>query len=179
MNVKVMTTGKLALTCSAIAMSAGLGSAVADQADLDYAVAYISDAAHGDLVRNMDYEVAIENLQGTELDGIDGFYAATNLCVAYLKTDQVQEARTTCDDAVSRIVNEIETTDGAESDTEIGNTYRGYLAQALSNRGVAFAASGELELARTDFQAAIIARSTMHAAVTNLARLEDSDPAAF
>lgn len=179
MNVKVMFTGKLALACSAIAMSAGLATAVAEETELDYAVAYISDEAHGDLVRNMDYDVAIKNLEGAEVDGIDGFYAAMNLCVAYLETDKVQQARLTCDDAVSRIVREIETTDGAESDTQIGDTYRGYLAQALSNRGVAFAASGELELARTDFRAALIARSTMRAAETNLARLEDRNPAAF
>lgn len=179
MNVKVMNIRKLALTCSAIALSAGLGSAIADEAVSDYAVAYVPDAAYGKLMRAGDYESVISRLEGEARSGLDGFFAATNLCIAYLKTDRLEQARTTCDDAVSLIVDEIEVGPGADGDSAAAQANRGLLAQALSNRGVAYAMSGQPELARTDFCAALIARASIREAETNLALLEDRHPSAF
>ena len=51
--------------------------------------------------------------------------------------------------------------------------YRRFLSVALSNRGVAYALNGELDLARDDFNAALAIRGTAREAKANLARLAE------
>lgn len=156
---------------AAIVLSISAADVMAEDAGTAYTVAVISDAAHGSKVLAKRYEAAISRLERANLRGIDAFYAATNLCVAYLKVGDYTDAVTTCDVAVSRITDAIESDVDALRHTRAGKAYRTFLAIALSNRGVAHAVNGATDLARKDFNAALKARSRTREATNNLARL--------
>ncbi len=150
----------VAFALSALAFSVSAG---ADEQKIPYTMTAITDASFGTQVTEGHYETAIQRISAPTFNRQGSFESKTNLCVAYTKNAQIDEATAVCDAAVSRLKR--------MSSVEMSRTD---LAIALSNRGVLRAVKGEIELARKDFQDAIELRSGLSAPETNLARL-DSD----
>ena len=171
--MKVVDRNKNARTalgvCAAVALALGTGAAVADDTP-SYRVAAIKDVAFGDRVLREDYEKAIDLLERRERRGIEAFYTATNLCVAYIKTGAQEEAEASCNSAVEQIEYVLAQRGRIDSPTEM-QAARRLKAAALSNRGVAYAVAGQNELAHADFEAASKIESRLEEPEINLARL--------
>ena len=148
------------------------GATAATAEETSYSVSVIKDAAYGRLILEQDYEAAIEELEQVEAEGLEAFYAATNLCVAYLKTGELTAATAACDTAVQEIEAVLETRVPSHSMyPESQRNRRDFLAIALTNRGVVQAVDGKGSLAEADFLAAVEVRSRLNQAGDNLAHL--------
>ena len=154
----------------ALLLSAGPASA--DQADSRLTVAFISDAAQANAIVRKQYDRAIDKLEDAPSRGIRGFYAANNLCVAYLKVGAAEQAQIACDTAVERIQHLVENSRYALRYTTAGD-YQRLLAIALSNRGVVNFMNDKPELARNDFESAIETKSGISQPQINLARMAE------
>ncbi len=163
---------KKALVTTCTLASLVLGTAAANADESQFTVAVIQDAAHGRSILTEDYQAAIDALQTVDAEGLEAFYVANNLCVAYLKTGELERAKQSCDDAVVAIEAILDTRETGTS-LYLGSLAqrRSFLAVALTNRGVVQAAEGDHELAREDFRAAIEVRSRIEQPETNLAHL--------
>jgi tetratricopeptide (TPR) repeat protein len=155
--------------CAAIGLALCAATASADDKP-QYRVAAIKGMAFGDRVLREDYDKVIELLERRERKGIDAFYRATNLCVAYIKTGALEEAEASCNSAVERIEQFLAERGTIHSPQE-RQAVRRLHAVALSNRGVAFAVSGQSERAQADFEAAGSIESRLKEPAINLARL--------
>ena len=87
---------------STIALVLGAGTAAAGETE-SYRVAAIKDTAYGNLILREEFDVAIARLERRDRKGIYGFYTATNLCVAYIKTASLENAEASCALAVDSI----------------------------------------------------------------------------
>lgn len=165
----------IASTCLAIAGALAWGTASAHVEEPAYTVGVIADVAKGRSILAEHYDGSITRLEAREARGINRFYVANNLCVAYLKTGRLEEARRACDTAVTTMESYVESRDGSPRSfiggTQQALTYRRYLALALSNRGVALAVSGATEKARDDFALALELRPSAREPELNLTRL--------
>ncbi len=162
---------KAVMTTCALA-SLVLGATAANADESQFTVAVIQDAAHGRTILAEDYQSAIDALQTVDAEGLEAFYVANNLCVAYLKTGELAKAKQSCDDAVLAIEAVLEAR-GTGTSLHAGSLAqrRSFLAVALTNRGVVRASDGESDMARADFRAAIEVRSRTERPETNLAHL--------
>jgi tetratricopeptide (TPR) repeat protein len=163
------TSSPMLRVCAAVGLALSAATATADDIP-QYRVAAIKDTAFGDRVLSEDYNRAIELLERREGKGIDAFYRATNLCVAYIKTGALEEAEASCNSAVERIEN-FPAVRGTTHSPQERDAARRLHAVALSNRGVAYAVSGQDELAQADFEAAGNVESRLKEPAINLARL--------
>ena len=154
----------------ALLLSAGPASA--DQADSRLTVAFISDAAQASAIVRKQYDRAIEKLEDAPSKGLRGFYAANNLCVAYLKVGDAEQAQIACDTAVKRIQYLVENSRYGLRYTTAGD-YQRLLAVALSNRGVVNFVNDKPELAREDFESAIETEAGIRQPQINLARMAE------
>ena len=146
------------------------GAAVASAEETGYSVSVIKDAAYGALILDENYEAAIKELEQVEAEGLEAFYAATNLCIAYLKTGELPEAKENCDIAVQEIETVLDTwVPNHALYPENQRQRRGFLAIALTNRGVVQAVDGNESLAKADFLAATQVRSRLDQPEANLA----------
>ncbi len=155
--------------CAALGLVLGAHTATADEMPR-YRVAAIKGMAFGDRVLREDYDHAIELLERRERKGIDAFYRATNLCVAYIKTGALEEAKASCNSAVEHIEHFLDERGRADANREFEAARRLH-AVALSNRGVAFAVGGQNELAQVDFEAASNMEARLDEPEINLAQL--------
>ena len=142
----------------------------ADELDPKLTVAFITDAAHGATIRKQNYELAARKLEDARGRGINEFYIANNLCVAYLKLGELTKAQKTCDAAVEHIE---KLAGSASRNSSYARDYERLLAIALSNRGVVHVVSDKPEKARVDFNAAIESSAEIQQAKINLARLTE------
>ena len=103
------------------------------------------------------------------------FDVATNLCVAYTMTEQLDSAELACNAAVKAAEKM------ADATSPMFNNAVSDQAIAYSNRGVFRAVSGDLDGAREDFDLAIKAAPEDSHAVVNLAKLQEqsSDTLAY
>lgn len=159
----------LAVTCSAVTLAFGAATAGAENDEPGYRLAAIQDAAYGRMILADDFASAIDRLEDRSRGGIYGFYAANNLCVAYIKTGALDRADASCATAVDRISTMAEARD---FDYEEAAAIRRFMAIALSNRGVVRALRGDRDLAAADFEKAIDIKSRLAEPGINLARLE-------
>lgn len=149
-----------------------LGTAPATAEETGYSVKAISDAAYGRYILAGEYEAAINELEQADAEGLEAFYVANNLCVAYLKTGELSEAKESCDTAIEEIETVLETRESSRLLYPMSPSHRrGFLAIALANRGVVQAMDGNDELARADFIAAMGVRSRLDQPESNLAHL--------
>ena len=169
---KVRHVARTAILCSAAVLALGTGQAVAED-DTNYQVAAIKDAAYGHLIIKEKFGTAIDRLEDRDRRGIDGFYAATNLCVAYIKTGELSLADTSCNMAVEKIETVLHAQARNETATESG--IKRLFALALSNRGVAYAFSGRPAMAQADFKAAEELESRIKEPAINLAKLSSTE----
>ena len=167
------TVRKIALRSAAVlAASLAVNAASADAPV--YTMTVFTDSAHGSKVVSGDYDKAIDRLERAEARFADSVAGQTNLCVAYLKSGDMDKAIDACTAAVEVI----------ESDQRLSLRSKllaedqrlkleTELAIALSNRGVMHAAKGNAELAEADFlRAAELDVRSVKAPTINLARLQ-------
>ena len=155
--VKLKTQQKFS-TLAALVLSATVSSQAAghDAPANPFQMAVIIDEAHGRAIASGRYDAAIEKITAGRNKSHAYFSSQVNLCVAYAKTMEIQKARTACDAAIAHVrkeegrVSRIKNSRNPEL-----RAYRSNLSAALSNRGVLLAATGDTELAREDFVAAI------------------------
>lgn len=160
------TTLKTILTVSCV-----LGTpALADEPK--YTMAVISDLSYGNKVMTGDYDRAIELVTAKKQQGADVFPANTNLCVAYTKKGELEQAELACETAViearAALVRKRRGNVGSPIGTRVPLRE---LALALSNRGVLRAVQGETDKARSDFTEAASLETGLDAPEINLARL--------
>lgn len=159
----------------AAAVATGLAlNAHADELEPTYYMNAVHDRAYGHFVSAGHYRKAIRSnhrhvrrlLRPGQRTNKMPFDAATNLCVAYTMTEQLDSAEIACDAAVKIAERTAPTTSPllarAVSDRAI----------AYSNRGVFRAVSGDVEGAREDFDLAIMAAPEDSHAAVNLAKLQ-------
>ena len=134
-----------------------------------FEMSVILDRAHGDLVREGDYESAI--LQISHGDHRMPFAASNNLCVAQTKLDDFEQAALSCDIAVQ--LAEFAAENGRRDDVD----YTTERAVAMSNRGVLRAYTGDLAGAEQDFRKAVELEPNTETPVQNLSHLLDGKAA--
>lgn len=169
---KRASIGALTLLLTAIGTLPGAASAH----DLAYRMTTIIDSAHGREVVAGQYDLAIEKIAASRTDG-DAFFASTNLCVAYAKSGDMDDAIAACDAAVRHAATVSVDMYGDLSRASRARLRNKYQALALSNRGVLYAINGEFARAREDFTQALKAKSYRQAARVNLARLAEVEAA--
>ena len=177
MKTKQSFTENKRLLKSALGLIAAgcFGTAAADAVESPYTVAVISDAAHGRQVLQGKYEDAIRNIKPSQRGAYARYYAANNLCVAYVMTRNIDAAATACNDAITAIRGIVDRQPGTAKRSDIARTQRKFLAMALSNRGVLNAISGDEERARKDFTQALALEAGLPAPASNMARLSSAD----
>lgn len=146
------------------------GTAGAESAGPTYVLNAISDTAYGNKVIAGDYVDAIDKIKTSNRRSIHNYYAATNLCVAYIMTHDLEGAKNVCNSAVTEMETSLSGKFARNSSAK-AKTYRKFLAIALSNRGVLHALAGDSELARGDFRDALELEARISAPEVNLARL--------
>ena len=151
------------------------GTATADVVESPYTVGVISDAAQGRQVLQGKYEEAIRNIKPSQRGAYARYYAANNLCVAYVMTRNIDAAATACNDAITAIQGIVDRQPRSAKRSDIVRTQRKFLAMALSNRGVLSAISGDEESARKDFTQALALAARLPAPASNMARLSTAD----
>jgi hypothetical protein len=163
---KLARTGAGILTT--IALVLGAASAAAGEVE-SYRVAAIKDTAYGNLILREEFDTAIERLERRDRKGMAGFYTATNLCVAYIKTASLESAEASCALAVDTIEAVLASRVSTDTESELKSVRR-FLALALSNRGVMHAVTGRDAEAQADFEAARSIESRLKEPSINLAR---------
>lgn len=164
----------LAASVSAIIAASCIGVASAKDTGPKYTLNTITDAAHGRKIIAGEYDEAINKIKTSSRWSTDNYYAATNLCVAYIMTRDIESGTAACDAAVMQMEEKLASRRSFQYPHSLeGRAYRRYLAIALSNRGVLRAIGGEAEQAREDFRNAMELQARIPAAEVNLARLEN------
>jgi tetratricopeptide (TPR) repeat protein len=144
-----------------------------------YAFTAIETEKHGVEVINGEYEAAIARIRNHTGDETN-FSESTNLCIAYTKIGELADAIRYCDRAVgiARMTDGMRQSRGAAHAT-FGNYHKDLdLVIALSNRGVAHAASGDYALAAHDLREADALSARLIALPTNLDVLAEAMKAA-
>lgn len=147
-------------------------SALADDAAVPpFSMTVLVDQAHGRKIVNGSFARAISKLANNAKTPTK-HESLTNLCVAYAKAKQIDEAFQSCDAAIDLLQEKLQRYDGRRASEE---DYRLSLASdlsiALSNRGVLYAVKGDLGRARENFKAAISLPTDRSRADDNLRRL--------
>ena len=155
--------GKGLIAMTALLACQGLWAQVPDDG---YELSYVANAAHGDLIADGRYRLAIHLLSG---GGHDPLARMTNLCVARTMLGEFSKARRDC----NRAVQLSEEAALAAAEDERQNSY-GNWATALSNRGV-MRAIRELDGAEEDFLQAIELQAFPDTATRNLARFNRAE----
>ncbi|MDJ0792672.1 MAG: hypothetical protein QNI98_00405 [Woeseiaceae bacterium] len=163
------------LSAVALAILAPVATLADDQSAMPFQMGVVEDQAYGRSIQSGKYELAIGKLTRPGRFSRGAFPSQNNLCVAYVKTSNLEKAAAACNAAVNESkAREKRATKKSPRSTE-SRAYRSDLAVALSNRGVLRAVSGDASNARADFHAAL-ELDTRYAtfATNNLQRL-DSD----
>ena len=145
-----------------------------------YTMAIIINDAQGRKVQSGQYERAIDRLTRSGSHTPSRYADQVNLCVAYTKAKELQKAGNVCEAAIANAKQREYAVSKRAMNTTAARAYRADLAIALSNRGVLMAATGDKELAKQDFLAAIELDTKLTSiAESNLERLaRESEPAA-
>ncbi|MEQ8207507.1 MAG: hypothetical protein RIA65_15145 [Woeseia sp.] len=147
-----------------------LGSqfALAGASEDNFKMIALIDQAQGKLIVAGDYQKAIDKLAGSGLRGTS-FSAHNNLCIAYTKEKQLEQAEIACNKAVA-LRNSLSIALNPYMDTNTRNKARDK-AIALSNRGVLHAIKGDQQSALQDFEAALQSYDRLRDVRENLALL--------
>lgn len=165
-------TVRIAAIAAAFVASSLSVSAQAEDPNAAYTMIAITDASYGRKVTSGRYEQAIERITMRRIRNSEFFESKTNLCVAYTKSGDLENASVACNDAIEYVRKRV---DSNKSTARIPIAQRINLAAALTNRGVLHAVTGKHDLARRDFVEADSLRSGLSAPKASLARLESAD----
>jgi len=139
-----------------------------------YTMAVVKNEAYGQRVTAGKYEQAIDKITRGGARVKDRFADQVNLCVAYAKTKDIENANASCNAALAGLKRQ-EARATRSKRTLVYSNYQRDLAVALSNRGVLFAVSGDRARAKESFAAAIeLQTSVSHIAKSNLEHLKQS-----
>ena len=152
------------LALAAVALSQSAWSA--PPIEVRFAMSFVGNAAHGELIRQGRYEQAARLLGDTAEESIA---VKINLCVARVMGGQHFRARLDCHRAVKMAEAEALAATEGERDAQNRNW-----ATALSNRGVRRALRRQYG-AEQDFQQALELDADSSVAVRNLAQLNGAD----
>ena len=144
----------------------------AQEAQPVYTMTVIVDTAQGHKVAAGKYDRAIARLTAKK-SPVNRYSKDTNLCVAYTKTGDIDNATEACEAAVEAM-RKRRVARSSFSTSEAATSNRVYLALALSNLGVLEAVKGDAELARKRFEEALELDAGLSAPKVNLARLARS-----
>ncbi len=133
----------------------------------NFEMTVVSDAAFGRKVMDGKLESAIRGIEASTTRPALEFFAQNNLCVAYTKTGQFNDAEKACDAAIAKTLPARQLK--ASGYTQVD---RRYAAMALSNRGVLRALMGEKVRAEEDFSAAVDLKARIGAPKRNLEYLQ-------
>jgi len=134
-----------------------------------YHMSVYNDAAQGSKILAGKYKLAIEKINA-RTPKRDVVLVKTNLCVAYAKSGELEQAAQACDEAV--LAAQEQHSAKTHLAKSLASDYERYYAIALSNRGVLKAIAGDLDAAREDFDAAMALRSRLDVIRTNIELLE-------
>ena len=177
-NQKLLdTTGTLAKTLCVLSLTMACAPAWSESDKPRYQMAVFSDVAHGTKVLSGDYDQAITKIH-TGSRSADELHTQTNLCVAYVKSGDVDAAEKACEEAVLAAKSLGSATLPSFIGVSPAQRRARYLAIALSNRGVVKAVLGDLEAARKDFADAMAQSSGIATVKANLERIESSNETA-
>lgn len=162
--------GRRDVALKGVLLAIGLVSGAASLAHPEleqFEMTVVSDEAFGRQVMAGELEVAIERIETSSGRAADEFFAQNNLCVAYTKNGQFNDAEKACDAAIAKTLSKrrLRNSDNTQVD-------RRYAAMALSNRGVLRALMGEKGRAAEDFSAAVDLKARIGAPKRNLAYLQ-------
>lgn len=169
------TTRALVVTCALLLGPVFSMPVTAEETPAaEYTMAVIKNEAYGRRVTAGKYEQAIDRITRGGGRVKDRFADQVNLCVAYTKTKDIENANAACNAALAGLRKQEARATRSKKGPLYGN-YKKDLAVALSNRGVLFAVSGDAERAKESFAAAIeLQTSLSHIAESNLERLRQS-----
>lgn len=160
-----------AYTRSTVTLVAALACTSTFADEPAYTMTVISDAAYGAKVAAGEYDTAIAKITAKSR-ATTRYSELTNLCVAYTKSGDLENASAACGAAVEQMRAKLPSRGSAFTYMSNDVRDRKYLALALSNQGVLHAVSGEPELARESFLEALELKASVKAPKVNLARLE-------
>ena len=141
-----------------------------DQEVEPFAMTVLIDQAQGNRIVNGSFSRAIERLTKNS-KSISRYENLNNLCVAYAKSRQLNEALKSCDAAIDVLQSKIERISHRPSRDDLQRVLQSDLSIALSNRGVLFAVAGDHDRARDYFEAAMELPVDRSRARHNLQRL--------
>lgn len=149
----------------------------AEEDKLFYTLTAIEDVSFGEQVLSGNYDAAINGILSSDKRQRNGFEAQTNLCVAYIRSGDFDNARDSCDAALVALGKEqLSAAAPGLAPFQSRRIKQRYLALALSNRGVLRAITGKPDLARKDFaDAANLRYGGVDAVEVNLAKLGEGD----
>ena len=169
--------GSVARVVCALSLAVACTPAWSDTGKPNYEMAFFSDSAQGSKILTGKYEQAIEKIN-SKAGHRDVLHVKTNLCVAYTKAGNIDEAAVACEEAVAaaKSFRKVRRSDlSVETPAQVRSRY---LAIALSNRGVLKAVMGDYEAARADFDAALAQQSRIKSVEANIEKLETAEESA-
>ena len=154
----------------AVALALTAAPTVAAETDAKFTMSVFVDAAQGPEIVAGKYDEAISTIakRSSRKNAIE---ATMNLCVAYVKSGEVELAEDSCDAAVTAIHAQKSFRRFRMGTETTAAARERYLAMALSNRSVIRAIKGDYESAREDLDEALQLDTRLTAAKTNLERL--------
>ena len=144
-----------------------------------YQMGVLLNKAYGRTIDAGKYEKAVAKMAHRLDDSSTGFGMKNNLCVAFVKTHNLDEAATACDAAVAEAskLEKSALSGKKRHQSEAAESHRADLAIALLNRGVLLAVQGNTDKAQKDFEsAASLGSRHTKLAAENLQRLQHSIP---
>lgn len=159
---------------TAAALTAVTTNAIAEDQDA-FAMTVLLDQPQGSRIVGGSFSRAIKRLTKSERS-MTRPGSLNNLCVAYAKTHQIDEALSSCDAAIEILQTKLKRSEGkrAHGDDYI-RQLQSDLSIVLSNRGVLFAIEGDHGRAREYFETAIDLPVNRSRARQNLDRLPISE----
>lgn len=149
--------------------------AATDLSSPAFTMTVFDDTSSGRKVVVGQYSAAIEDVNSSGRSADNNFELLTSLCVAYAKSGDLEKASSSCDAAIARVVKRKRAIIRNAQSRGLGaQIYSRYLAVALANRGVLYAAAGQRQLAREKFEQALEMKTELTAPEINLARLDMS-----
>ena len=148
-------------------LTAGALLVPAARAAAGYEMESYLDSPGGMEVAAGDYATAITKARSAaaRMDSTAALVGATNLCVAYTVTGELEPAAAACERALTLARS-------ADASPGMRRTASTATAKALTNRGVLRAVSGDVARAAADFRKAAELRGAGPAPARNLAHLE-------
>jgi|GEM_PF-1891425 len=144
-----------------------------EQVETPLTMIVLKDAAYGRSITSGDYQRAISKLSASANSGRSQFATYNNLCVAYAKARDLDNAIDACDAALAAVKKRESSSLAKSRGYDLGHAqYQADLAVALSNRGVLLAIEGKESAATEAFEDALSLDTRYSSNIEgNLARL--------